>query len=324
MKLGIIGPGTIAQQIAFAASQTDGIECYAVASRDPGRASSFAEKWGFAQIFSSYEALIADPLVDLVYIATPHVFHYPCAKSCIKHGKNVLVEKPFTINASQAEELFALAKVNHVFITEAMWMRYLPSAKMLRDAIGSGVIGDPISIMANFAFDGTNVQRLQRLELGGGALMDAGVYPLHFACMLFSEEVTSIASSAILSSDGIDSSNGVILTFSSGRIAVLHSSIAGHSDWTASIYGTNGFIQVPSFFNCSEIRIFDADSRIVRTIEIPKQINGYEYELIDCMNSIAAGKSECDAMPHSETVSILKMTDRIRKDWGLRYPCENA
>ncbi|MDE7259130.1 MAG: Gfo/Idh/MocA family oxidoreductase, partial [Lachnospiraceae bacterium] len=184
LKFAILAPGGIANSMAEAVSQLEEIECYAVASRNYDRAKSFADKWGFEQAYGSYEEMVQDPQVELIYVASPHSHHYPYAKLCLEHGKHVLLEKAFTVNAKQAEELITLARSNGHLLAEAFWPRYMPSRKMIDDLIAQGVIGEVHSVIADFGAPLTHVERLSNPELAGGALLDLGVYPINLALQI--------------------------------------------------------------------------------------------------------------------------------------------
>ena len=188
MKIGILGAGGIAVQMAKTVAGMKDVENYAVAARSFERAQAFAEKYGFSRAYGSYEEMLADPQVDLVYIATPHSHHYLHAKMCLEAGKNVLCEKAFTVNADQARKLFALAKEKNLLITEAIWTRYMPSRKMIDDIISSGVIGEVTAVTANLNYAISEVERIRKPELAGGALLDVGVYTINFASMVLGDK----------------------------------------------------------------------------------------------------------------------------------------
>ena len=188
MKIGILGAGGIAVQMAKTVAGMKDVENYAVAARRFERAQAFAEKYGFSKAYGSYEEMLADPQVDLVYIATPHSHHYLHAKMCLEAGKNVLCEKAFTVNADQARKLFALAKEKNLLITEAIWTRYMPSRKMIDDIISSGVIGEVTAVTANLNYAISEVERIRKPELAGGALLDVGVYTINFASMVLGDK----------------------------------------------------------------------------------------------------------------------------------------
>lgn len=322
MKFAILAAGNIANSMAEAVSRIDKVEKYAVACRELERAEAFAEKWGFEKAYGSYGEMVEDPEVEMVYVASPHSHHYQHTKLCLEHGKHVLVEKAFTVNAAQAEELVKLADEKGLLLAEAIWTRYMPSRKMIDDIVESGVIGKVTSLTANLGYVLPHVERMQNPELAGGALLDLGVYPINFALMTFHEEVKSITSTAVMSPAGIDWMNSMTLTFADGRMAVLHSNMLAQTDRQGVINGDKGYIEVQNINNCEEIRVFDLSRKMIARYERPKQINGYEYEVLSCIKAIEEGKTECDEMPHSETIRVMKLMDAVRAQWNMTFPCE--
>lgn len=326
MKVAVLGAGNIARSMAAALrglkERGEEIEPYAVGARDLSRAEAFAKEQGFEKAYGSYEELVSDPQVDLVYVATPHSHHYEHVRLAVEHGKNVLCEKAFTMNAAQAEELFALAGEKNVLLTEAIWPRYMPSRQMILDLIGSGVIGQVTSLSANLGYPLTHVERMTKPELCGGALLDLGVYPINFACMAFEGEISSVSSSCVKWETGVDAQNSMTLNFADGRMAVLYSSFLVQSDRLGVINGDKGYIEVQNINNPEEIRIFDLNRTCIRTIPVPEQINGYEYEVLACKEALENGWTECPQMPHAETVRMMKLMDSMRKSWGVVYPME--
>lgn len=322
MKFAILGPGKIAKSMAAAVSGLEQVEKYAVGARDLDRAQAFAKEWGFQNAYGSYEELVSDPEVELIYVATPHSHHYEHAKLCLEHGKNVLLEKAFTVNAKQAEELIMLAKEKNVLLAEAIWTRYMPSRKMIDDLLEKGTIGKVTSIMANLGYELHNIPRLQEPELAGGALLDLGVYPINFAKMVMKQDVKEVYSNAVMSPKGIDWTNSITLIFEDDTMAVLHSNMLAGINRMGVISGDKGYLEIQNINNCEEIRLYDLDHKLIETYTVPNQINGYEYEVIACIKAIEEGKIECDEMPHEETLWVMRLLDRIRNDWGMVYPFE--
>lgn len=322
MKFGILAPGNIARSMAKAVSELEGMECYAVASRDYGRAENFAKQWGFAKAYGSYQELAEDPQVELIYVASPHSHHYQHTKLCLEHNKHVLVEKAFTVNAAQAEELIRLSQEKGLLLAEAIWTRYMPSRKMIDDILASGVLGKVTSLTANLGYILPHVERMQNPELAGGALLDLGVYPINFALMAFQGEVEKIDATAIMSPRGVDWMNSITLSFADGKMAVLHSDMLAQTDRQGVISGDQGYLEVQNINNCEEIRVFDLDRKMTACYQVPEQINGYEYEVLSCKKAIEEGKCECPEMPHSETLRVMRILDHIRRQWGMVFPCE--
>lgn len=322
MKFGIIGAGGIAVWMAKTLASVEGAETYAIAARDLTRAQAFAEKYGFAKAHGSYEELVSDPEVDVVYIATPHSHHFEHAKLAMEHGKHVLCEKAFTINASQAEELFRIAEKQQVLITEAIWTRYMPSRKIIDNLLAEGVIGEVKTLTANLSYRICQNERLIRPELAGGALLDITIYPLNFALMHFGNVYQSIESTVLMTETGVDGQECITMTWPDGKFAVLNSSIYGESDRHGVFYGTNGYMIVDNVNDPLNINIYDASHQLVRHVDLPEQSTGYEYEVLELMDCIQKGMMECPSMPHAETLRVLRIMDSIRKDWGLVYPQE--
>lgn len=322
MKFSILAPGNIAGTMAKTISRMDGIESYAVASRDYGRAKAFAGEWGFEKAYGSYEELVDDSEVGLVYVASPHSHHYQHAKLCLEHGKHVLVEKAFTVNAAQAQELIDISEERGLLLAEAIWTRYMPSRGMVDDLVASGVIGEVTSLTANLGYILPHVERMQNPELAGGALLDLGVYPINFALMAFQGEVEKIDATAIMSPKGVDWMNSITLSFADGKMAVLHSDMLAQTDRQGVISGDQGYLEVQNINNCEEIRVYDLNRKMTACYQVPEQINGYEYEVLSCKKAIEEGKYECPEMPHSETLRVMKILDHIRRQWGMVYPCE--
>ena len=237
MKIGILGAGGIAVQMAKTEAGMKDVENYAVAARSFERAQAFAEKYGFSKAYGSYEEMLADPQVDLVYIATPHSHHYLHAKMCLEAEKNVLCEKAFTVNADQARKLFALAKEKNLLITEAIWTRYMPSRKMIDDIISSGVIGEVTAVTANLNYAISEVERIRKPELAGGALLDVGVYTINFASMVLGDKLKNVQATAIFR-EGVDMLDTIAMVFEGDRMATLQCGAREISDRMGSIFGT--------------------------------------------------------------------------------------
>ena len=254
MKFAILAPGKIAHSMARAVSEIEKIECYAVASRDYGRAADFAEQWGFEKAYGSYEELAKDPQVELVYVASPHSHHYEHARLCLEHGKHVLVEKAFTVNARQAKKLIQLSEEKGLLLAEAIWTRYMPSRKMIDELLAEGVLGNVTSLTANLGYILPHVERMQSPELAGGALLDLGVYPINFALMAFQGAVKEVNASAIMSPRGVDWMDSITLTFADGKMAVLHSDMLAQTDRQGVISGDKGYLEVQNINNCEEDR----------------------------------------------------------------------
>lgn len=314
-----MGAGSIAVKMSNTIKHMDTVEAYAIAARDLGRAEAFAKEHGFTKAYGSYEEMLADENVDLVYVATPHSHHYKCVKMCLEAGKHVLCEKSFTVNAEQAKELFALAEEKKLLLTEAIWTRYMPSRKMIQDIIDNGVIGEVTSLTANLGYELSEVKRIWDPNLAGGALLDVGVYLVHFARMIFGENVTDITSSAVFK-DGVDMIDNIIMTFDDVRAATMQSNVYAVQNRNGSIFGTKGYVEIVNINNPEEIKVFNDQYQEIASYQVPEQITGYEYEVAACVRAIENGEIECPEIPHKETVKVMEIMDGIRKAWGYEIP----
>jgi len=321
MKIGIIGTGYIAAKIAETIHNVGNAELYAVASRTEDKAKRFAERYGCKIFYGSYEELVKDSSVELVYIATPHSCHFNNAKLCLENNKPVLVEKPFTVNFEQAQLLITLSQERNVFITEAMWTRYMPYRHIIEIIISKKEIGEITGITANVGYPMMNVERLLNPDLAGGALLDVGVYAINFALMFSDSYVKQISSSAVLSPQKIDYKNSISIEFHNGVLASLYSTMTSVTDMRGVIYGAKGYIVVDNIINPEEINVYD-NSHTLRTIyDIPKQITGYEYEIISAMQSIRKGKIETLEVQHRDILERMRIVDSIVQNCGICYTC---
>ena len=329
LRVGILGAGNIARAMSRTLRgmyrQDRRAELYAVASRDMDKAQAFARQEGAGHAYGSYEAMLADPSVDLVYIATPHSHHAEHMKLCLAHKKPVLCEKAFTANARQAEEILAMAEQENILVTEAIWTRYMPYRKMVSDLIAQGEIGTVHMLTANLGYDIDEVPRVVLPELAGGALLDIGVYCLNFASMVMGDSIRHLDVSCVRMDTGVDLSDVIALHYAQGGMADLMCTATNLTDRNGVIYGEKGWIRVDNINNPSVIEVWKASSAAKgpeRRIPVPVQITGYEYEVDACILALQEGRVECEAMPHSETLEIMRQMDAIRSRIGLRYPFE--
>lgn len=322
MKIGILGCGVMAETFADTLRQMGEVECYAAASRTLKRAEEFAGKYGFKKAYGSYEELCADPEVELIYIATPHSSHFDNMKLCIRHKKPVLCEKSFTVNAREAEQIREYAEQEQVFVAEAIWTRYMPSRNMIQEIIDSGIIGDISVLTANLSYPISHKERIMRPELAGGALLDIGVYGVNFAMMHFGTDIERIESSVRMTDTGVDAMESITIFFRGGRMAVLTHDIYSRSDRKGIFYGEKGYIIVENINNPQSIFVYDTEDRLVRRMDVPKQISGYEYEVLECIDAVRSGEKESTSMPLSDTIKVMEIMDQLRGQWGLVYPRE--
>jgi predicted dehydrogenase len=323
IRWGILGTGRIAGDFATGLTALPDAELAAVGSRSAEAGAAFAARFRPTRTHASYEALASDPDVDVVYVATPHPFHHANARLCLEAGKPVLCEKPFTLNAAQARDLVALARERELFLMEAMWSRFLPSFIEVRRLVDEGVIGDVRLLSADFgfqkAFDPSH--RLFDLAMGGGALLDVGVYLASLASMFLGtpQETRALAQ---IGASGVDEQAALILGYDGGRLAQLTAAISVATPQEATIVGTNGWIRLhPLWWRATRLTIA-ANGREPETVDAPFAGNGYCHEAAEAMRCLRAGVLESPLMPLDETIAILETMDRVRADWGLRYPGE--
>lgn len=321
-NVGIIGAGHIALKMASTLAALPRTHRYAIASREMRKARRFAKEQGFERAYGSYEELMDDTKVDLIYIATPHAFHFEQAKACILKGKPVLCEKAFTANATQAEELLKLAEEKQVFIAEAIWTRYLPMSRTIAELVRKGAVGTPYLLSANLGYAITNRERLVRPELAGGALLDVGVYTLNFAAMVFGTEILSTTSTCVKMDNGLDAQDSITLVYPGERMAVLNSSMLARSDRQGIISGDGGHMIIDNINNPQSIKVLDGNYQTVAEYHAPSQVTGFEYEVNACIDALDKGLLQTLDMPHDETLRIMRQMDALRKEWGVCFPFE--
>lgn len=323
IKIGIIGAGGIASILANTMVKMPDVELIGIASRSIEKAQEFAARFSIKKAYGTYEEMVKDPEIELIYIATPHSEHCKNAKLCLENGKHVLCEKSFAANFTQAKEMITLAEEKNLLITEAMWIRYMPMAETIKKVLSTGVIGEPMTLTANLCYLISKKPRLIKPELAGGALLDVGVYTLNFASLIFGDDVTEIQSSVIKTETGVDAQNSITLCYPGGKMAVLNSSLQVISDRQGIIYGTKGFMVIENINNFETIKVYGVDRKLIESYEKPEQISGYEYQITASAQAIKNGWTECPQMPHKVTLDIMKIMDELRKQWGIQYPFES-
>ncbi len=322
-RIGIMGTGKIAAIMADTIKGMRGATCYAVGSRNIDTATAFASEHGIKKSYGSYAELVSDPKVELIYVATPHSEHFENVKLALSAGKHVICEKAFMLNEEQAKEVFRIAESKNLLLTEAMWTRYLPLRAKLTEVLASNVIGEATMLTANLGYNIAAKDRIARPELGGGALLDLGVYCLNFASMVFGNDVTDIASICCFNEFGMDLQDSITLRYRDGRMAVLSATALSITDRSGVIYGTKGYIVVDNINNFESITVYDSDHKKIASYNRPRQNTGYEYEIEACLRALSENWIECPEMPHSETLKMLSMMDFIRKTQNIRFPGED-
>ena len=323
IRWGILGTGKIARQFAEGLKILPAAKLMAVGSRTAEQANVFGKQFEVSHRHASYAALANDPDVDVIYVATPHSCHMENALLALSAGKAVLCEKPFAINAREAEQVITFARTKKLFLMEAMWTRCFPLMTRLRELLKSNVIGEVRMLTADFGFRAEyyEEERLFNPAFGGGALLDVGVYPVSLASMIFGAP-TRIATLAHLGKTGVDEEAAVILSHARGQLAVLSAAIRTETPQEAIIMGTQGRIRIHREWWRPKAMKLSRDGVEDERMEFPLTGNGYQFEASEVMNCLRAGKLESSVMPLDETLSIMKTLDAIRSQWGLKYPME--
>ena len=323
-----LGAGAISTEVVPAVQYVAGIQRVAVAARDLTAARKFAEKWGFMRAYGSYEELVQDPEVEVIYIGTPNSLHYEHMMLCLRHGKGVICEKAFCLNAHQAQEVLSYAREHGLFVAEAVWTRYMPSRAAIAQILASGMIGRPYMLTANLFYPLSGVARVTDPKLGGGALLDVGVYPLNFALMCFGTEIERVESSVQLYPTGVDAMENITLHYCDGRMAALTAGIFSRSDRKGIIHGELGYLVVENINNPRSVSVYHHRSaggfvmqdELVQHLDFPQPVNGYEYEFEEICGCYDRGETQAVSMPWDETLRVMRLFDELRAPWGVRYP----
>ena len=325
-KWGILGPGNISNKFMMGLKLLPNAVPYAVGSRDFDKAKDFAQKYGLKKAYGSYDELAADPDVDIIYISTTHPQHMEAAIKCLKGKKAVICEKPFAANAAQAAKMIACARENKVFLMEAMWTRFLPHIKKTTQLISEGAIGKVRHISADFGFRaGVDPNgRLFSPDTAGGSLLDVGVYNISFFYMIgtiFGGELESVSSCMTIGSTGVDESASALLVYKGGQSAFGFSAIRVNTPQEAVIYGEEGSIRLRPYW-CGDT-VFLTDKEGTKEIKLPFEGGGFQFEAMEVMDCLDKNLLESPGMPLDETLSVMKILDKIRYDNNLRYPFES-
>ncbi|MHA1612601.1 MAG: Gfo/Idh/MocA family protein [Promethearchaeota archaeon] len=325
IRWGILGCGSIAHSFALSLKEVNNAKLVAVASRTTDKAAKFATQYDVPTYFTTYEELVAYPDLDVIYIATTHNFHYGNMLLCIIHKKAILCEKAFTINHTQATEIFRLADEKNIFVMEGMWMKFLPGIQHLRQSIADGIIGNLRAIKADFGIKipPNPENRLLNINLAGGAMLDLGVYPITFAYMLFGHAPLRITSNAFMGETGVDEESSYFLEFADNKLAMLFSSCRIETPHDATIYGTKGTIKISDFFHPSHYEWKLHGKRKWKKVDVPYDFPGYQYEIAEVNQCLQNGKIESEIMSHADTLEIMKIMDSLRRQWGFTYPEED-
>jgi predicted dehydrogenase len=327
LRWGVVATGRIAHRVTLDLARLEDAALYAVSSRSAGSARGFAEAHGFETSYydtaaaTGYKHLFADPLVDVVYVATPHAQHFEVARAALDAGKHVLCEKPLTINAREARELTRLAGDRGLFLMEAVWTRFLPATRRALELAGNGAIGTVRWVQADLGFPAVYdpEDRLWDPAAGGGALLDLAVYPLTWAVAALGYP-TRLTATGHLNQDGVDVQNALTLEYPEGAAAQLTSSLSSAGPSMATLSGTAGWIRTGSpLYSPKSLEICGLDGRI-RVEEFPEETEGFIHELRETARCIRAGLQESPLMPWAETVQMMQLLDEARQQLGLQYP----
>ncbi|GAA2275624.1 oxidoreductase [Streptomyces ruber] len=326
VRWGILATGGIAATFTADLVDLPDAEVVAVASRRADSAEAFAERFGIARAYGDWASLAADEDVDVVYVATPHSAHRAAAGLCLEGGRHVLLEKPFTLNAREAEELVGLARRHDRFLMEAMWMHCNPLVRRLAGLVRDGAIGEVRTLQADFGLAGSfpPSHRLRDPAQGGGALLDLGVYPVSFAHLLLGEPA-DVTARATLSDEGVDLQTGALLSWDNGALAQLHCSIVGSTSTSAYITGSKGRIDVPYGFFFPDHFVLHRDGREPETFKADPAAgprNSLKHEALEVMRALRAGETESPLVPLDGTLAVMRTLDAIRSRIGVRYPGE--
>jgi predicted dehydrogenase len=323
IRWGIIGTGGIASAFTGDLPLLPDAKAVAVGSRSQVSADAFGDRFGIPKRYPTYEALVEDPDVDAVYVATPHPGHRDAAMLAINAGKAVLVEKPFTINAGEARELIAAAQARGTFLMEAMWTRFLPHVVAIREIIATGRLGEIRSLIADHGqwFPKDPDHRIFAPILGGGALLDLGIYPLSFASMIFGTptKVTAVSDEAFT---GVDAQTAVICQYTGGRQSISFTTLETKTANQASINGTEARIEIDGvFYSPSSFSVISRDE-VVERHDMPHEGHGLRHQAAEVGRCLRAGLTESPILTLAETLSIMETLDEVRRQIGLRYPSE--
>lgn len=323
IRWGILATGGIAH--AFAGDLVkSGRALQAVGSRSQEAADAFAAEFGIPTAHASYEALVSDPDVDIVYVSTPHPFHADNARLALNAGKHVLIEKPITLNAAEAREIVDLAASKGLLVLEAMWTRFLPHMVRIREILASGVLGDVHTLIADHTQDITDdpTHRINAIELGGGALLDLGIYPISFASALFGKP-ESVVATATLKPTGVDGQVATIFQYPGGQIATTLSASDTKGPNVASILGTEGRIDIDQvWYTPTTFRVLNSANEVIETYTSEVEGRGMQFQALEAEQLVRGGKTASEILPPEESVAIMETLDDIRAIIGLRYPGE--
>lgn len=327
LRWGLLATGVIARKFAdtvtrmHAAGEPHGLA--ACAARDADRAAAFAAEFGIGRAYGSYEELVQDPEVDAVYISSPNHLHAAHTRLCLQHGKHVLCEKPFVFSADEARELYALAAEKGLFLMEALWTYHLPLIQTAQRLLAEGAVGQVQYLRADYGFIATGARRTRKFEaaLGGGALLDIGIYNLAFAHQMLGGHLGAFAGEPKLNEFGTDWFSHLTGQYPGGVTAAFTTCIGLQLPTEGAVYGTEGRLVFPNYQQAQEMTLTKNDGT-VQTFPMPFDYTGFEYQIRECAACIAAGRTESPVYPAGTSIAHMEELARIRAAWGLKYPGE--
>lgn len=319
IKWGIIGLGKIAHKFAHDLLLSEGAALKAVASRSHEKAEAFAQKYAAQRYYGSYQELADDPAIDVVYIATPHPLHIENTRMCLESGKAVLCEKPMGMNAGELSEMVKLARRKKLFLMEGIWTRFMPSTLKLLELLESGVIGKVKHIRADFGFVAPfdPDERLFSKQLGGGSLLDIGIYPVFLAQLLLGQP-RQIKAAARMASTGVDSHCSMIFSYGDQALASLESTFENNTPTEALIYGEKGSIKMHHRFHQSEQLTLEVNGN-QESFDLPYHGNGYTHEIEEVQNCLKLGQCESDSLPLNFSLQLAELLDQVKVEIQLNY-----
>mgnify|MGYP003289284310 FL=1 len=326
MKWGILATGTIAKKFASTVEQmgAEGEQLVAVGSRHLESAQAFAQQYGIPRCYDSYEALAADPEVEAIYIATPNTLHYENCKLCLEQGKHVLCEKPFTIRPEQTQQLYRLAEEKHLFLMEAFWIWLLPLYDRLREILAAGTIGELKQITCQYGFVASGARKDRKFDsgLGGGALLDIGIYNLGFLRILTGQDPEKVETKEVhINEYGTDDYSRLVLTYPGGCKAESVQTIGQELERNARILGTKGSIFLPDFQH-AETMTLEVEGKEPEVIRCPVDINGFEYEIREASRCVKLGRTGSDRYTPQDSLALTRLMYDTRMSWGMKFAGE--
>lgn len=333
MRIGVCGTGTVASWCSDTICQLDNpeIELYACATSPGFDCSEFAQMYGYKKIFASFDELMLDPAVDLVYIAVPNHMHYQLCMKAIEHSKNFVCEKPFSVHEDQCREILTKARQKGLFVSEALWPAFLPAHQALKESLSGGIIGEiksmDIVMLGNVMF----LERVKHLETGGGELLDEGPYTLGLMTMYLGTDIASVSSKTRKLETGVDAEDEIDIAYNDGRSVHIHQSMdSAEKDFCekVEIRGSKGTAVMNAVANPKEIKILDSDGNLIKEIPVPEQIafrgmppvSGYEHEWIAYEKALRNNQTECEEIPHATTLAIARIMNVVFKNADIQFP----